>query len=135
MVMKRTWITKIKAATGGFVATAFFVGLLGAAITLPSQASAVSMADYTWYPLFLSQTVPPNILFIIDLGNETIPAAYDGANSGINSAPNQNHYPMSFCCTPTATVTRDKYAANVTLTYAAPGQTSLIAVKINGSAF
>jgi len=133
--MNRTWKTRIKAATGGFIATAFLVGLLGAAIALPSQASAVSMADYTWYPLFLSQTVPPNILFIVDLGNDTIPAAYDGANSGINSAPNQNHYPMSFCCTPTATVTSDKYASNVTLTYlAAQNQTSLIAVDINGNA-
>lgn len=137
--MKRTWKTKIKAATGGFFATAFLVVLLGAAIALPSQANAVSMTDYTWYPLFLSQNVPPNILFIVDLGNATIPAAYDGANSGINSAPNQNRYPISFCsnCATTATsnVTSNQYAANVTLTYAAgQSQTSLIAVDINGNA-
>ena len=39
----------------------------------PIAASAQNMADYTNYPVFLNQTVPPNILFIVDLGNETLP--------------------------------------------------------------
>ena len=29
----------------------------------PIAASAQNMADYTNYPIFLNQTVPPNILF------------------------------------------------------------------------
>ena len=44
----------------------------------PIAASAQNMADYTNYPVFLNQTVPPNILFIVDLGNETLPAGYAG---------------------------------------------------------
>ena len=30
-----------------------------------------AMANYTNYPIFLSQTVPPNILFLVDMGNFT----------------------------------------------------------------
>ena len=45
----------------------------------PLAASAQNMADYTNYPVFLNQTVPPNILFIVDLGNETLPAGYAGS--------------------------------------------------------
>src|SRR2546430_7615936 len=72
-------------------------------------AAAVSMADYTNYPVFMNQTVPPNVLFIVDMGNQTIQAAYAGTG---------HQYPISF---KTGTVTASKYASNVTLT-AAPGR-------------
>ena len=36
---------------------------------VPAGVSAQNMADYTNYPIFLSQTVPPNILFLVDMGN------------------------------------------------------------------
>jgi type IV pilus assembly protein PilY1 len=35
-----------------------------------------ALADYTAYPLFVSKTVPPNILFIVDLSEAMLPAAY-----------------------------------------------------------
>ena len=38
--------------------------------------SAVNMSDYTNYPMFLNKTGPTNILFIVDLGNAQLPAAY-----------------------------------------------------------
>jgi hypothetical protein len=43
-----------------------------------SEASAqtINMADYTNYPMFLNKTGPTNILFIVDLGNAQLPAAY-----------------------------------------------------------
>jgi type IV pilus assembly protein PilY1 len=55
--------------------------------------------------------VPPNVLFIVDFGNNTLPAAYTGIG---------HHYPLSFCngCTTAipagSTVTSNKYASNVT---------------------
>ena len=44
------------------------------------RRSAQNMADYTNYPIFLNQTVPPNILFVVDMGNYTLEAAYSGSN-------------------------------------------------------
>ena len=38
--------------------------------------SAINMSDYTNYPMFLNKTGPTNILFIVDLGNAQLPAAY-----------------------------------------------------------
>jgi type IV pilus assembly protein PilY1 len=69
---------------------------------MPAGVSAQNMADYTNYPIFLSQTVPPNILFLVDMGNATLEAAYSGTNQ---------RYWISF---KTGTVTLDRYSANVT---------------------
>ena len=55
--MKRSWKTKFLAAAAGFLA---------ATVCMLPAARAVQMSDYTWYPLFMQQTVPPNILFIVD---------------------------------------------------------------------
>src|SRR6266511_2516546 len=111
--MQRTWSTKLKAATGGFLAKGALFVMLGTAVTLPSPASAVSMTDYTWMPVFVGQNVPPNILFIVDFSNFTLQAAFSS-----------NHqYPISFCGPPTVcpsaipagnAVTSLKYASNVT---------------------
>ena len=76
--------------------------ILGTAMTLPSPASAVSMTDYTWLPIFVGQSVPPNVLIIVDFGNYTLPAAYSGTN---------HQYPVSF---KSGTTTDSKYASNVT---------------------
>src|SRR5256712_1669640 len=114
-IMKRSWVMKLKAATGGFLAMGALFAILGAAMTLPSPASAVSMTDYTWMPIFAGQTVPPNVLFIVDLGNHTLPAAYSGTN---------HQYPISFRA---STATDTQYAANVTLD-------NLVAVDKNGVA-
>ncbi len=111
--MKRTWNMKLKAATGGFLAMGALIVILGTAMTLPSPASAVSMTDYTWIPIFVGKNVPPNVLFIVDFGNHTLPAAYSGTN---------HLYPVSFCLncptnpagTTFAASTDSKYAANVT---------------------
>jgi len=81
------------------VLTGFLVGLFGA-----GEAHPQSLADYTAYPPFINKTVPPNILFIVDLSNATLPAAYGS-------------YPIS---RKTGTVTAGKLAANVNLV-SAPG--------------
>src|SRR4030095_14369761 len=69
----------------------------------PIAASAQNMADYTNYPIFLNQTVPPNILFLVDMGNYTLEAAYSGSNQ---------RYWISFKA---GTSTSGKLAANVTI--------------------
>src|SRR2546427_6958080 len=89
--MKRTWTTKLKAATGGFLATGALFVILGTAMTLPSPASAVSMTDYTWMPVFVGQNVPPNILFIVDFSNYT-----DRKSTRLNSSHSQISYAV-FC--------------------------------------
>ena len=102
--MKRTWGAKVRAATGGFLAMMALLALIGVALAVPAPAGAVTMADYTNFPLFMGQTVPPNILFIVDLGNENLPAAYSGPS---------HQYPISHKAgTQTAT---GKIASNVTL--------------------
>src|SRR2546428_3658813 len=119
VLMRAMWIKK---PIVGFLTAGALVGLIGLALLVPSPASAVSMTDYTWMPVFAGQTVPPNILFLVDLGNHTLPAAYSGTN---------HQYPISFCsnCTtnPMSTVTSNLYASNVTLD-------NLIAVNKNGVA-
>ena len=62
----------------GFLAAGVFSALVLAG--MPAGVSAQNMADYTNYPIFLSQTVPPNILFLVDMGNATLEAAYSGTN-------------------------------------------------------
>jgi len=71
--------------------------------SVPVGVSAQSMVNYTNYPIFLSQTVPPNILFLVDMGNFTLQAAYSGSN---------HQYPISF---KTGTATSSLYASNVTI--------------------
>src|SRR2546428_1553179 len=128
--MKRTWTTKLKAATGGFLATGALFVILGTAMTLPPLASAVSMTDYTWTPVFIGQNVPPNILFIVDYSNYTLQDAFSGSG---------HQYPISFCdgcptvLTPTPGVTKDMYASNVTIAAIAP-DVSLVAVDTKGVA-
>ena len=71
--------------------------------SVPAGVSAQNMADYTNYPIFLSQTVPPNILFLVDMGNSTLEAAYSGTNQ---------RYSISFKA---GTATSGLYASNVTV--------------------
>jgi type IV pilus assembly protein PilY1 len=93
--------------------------------SVPARVSAQIMADYTNYPIFLSQSVPPNILLLVDMGDATLEAAYSG--STYNTA--NQHYPLSFV---SGTATASLYAANVTLTSASG--TSLVAVNNSGTA-
>ena len=65
--MLRTWKKRIVCAALGFV--------VGLAAMVPA-ARAVSMSDYTWMPIFMQNTVPPNILFIVDFSDAMLPAAY-----------------------------------------------------------
>src|SRR3989442_1757162 len=126
--MKRTWTTKLNAATGGSLATGALFVILVTAMTLPSPASAVSMTDYTWMPVFVGQNVPPNILFIVDFSNFTLQDAFSGTG---------HQYPISACLncpthpagTPFATVTSSQYAANVTIS-----SENLVAVDQIGAA-
>ena len=97
-----------------------WVAMAGGAIALssaPAGVSAQSMANYTNYPSFLSQTVPPNILFLVDMGNFTLQAAYSGAN---------HLYPISFKA---VTATSGLYASNVTV----DSQTGDDLVAVNNS--
>ncbi len=69
----------------------------------PIAASAQHMSNYTNDPVFLNQTVPPNILFLVDMGNYTARSGYSGTN---------HRYWISFKA---GTVTDGKLAANVTI--------------------
>ena len=91
----------------------------------PAEVFAQNMADYTNYPVFLNQTVPPNIIFLVDMGDATLEAAYSGSTY---STTNQR-YPLSFV---SGTATSSLYAANVTLTSASGD--SLVAVNTSGTA-
>ena len=95
--MRRTWMKKTLMAIGA---------IIGTGLALLPVARAVTMQDYTSSPPFVSQTVPPNILFIVDLSDTTIPAAY-------------GNYPIS-AKSGTVTLTtgaggEQKYASNVNL--------------------
>ena len=74
------------------VLTGFLAGVLGT-----GGVYAQTLTDYTAYPPFINKTVPPNILFIVDLSNGTLPAAY-------------GNYPLS---RKSSTVMAGKLAANV----------------------
>ncbi|HKY71066.1 MAG TPA: hypothetical protein VJL88_04045 [Nitrospira sp.] len=41
-----------------------------------TYAQTINMADYTNYPIFLNKSGPTNILFVVDLSNAQLPAAY-----------------------------------------------------------
>jgi type IV pilus assembly protein PilY1 len=99
---------------GLWVATA--VGAI-ALTGVPAGVSAQLMTNYTNNPIFLSQTVSPNILFLVDMGNFTLEAAYSGTN---------HQYPISF---KTATATAGQYASNVTV----DSQTGSDLVAVNNS--
>ena len=88
--------------------------------SVPAGVSAQNMADYTNYPIFLSQTVPPNILFLVDMGNYTLEAAYSGTNQ---------RYWISFKA---GTATSLKYSSNVTID--SKTGDGLVAVDNNGVA-
>src|SRR5262249_26081631 len=91
---------RITRKIGLLAATA--VGVL-ALSSVPAGVSAQNMADYTNYPIFISKTVPPNILFLVDMGNYTLEAAYSGTNQ---------RYWISFKA---GTAADSKYSANVTV--------------------
>ncbi|HSN05183.1 MAG TPA: hypothetical protein VLS44_09385, partial [Nitrospira sp.] len=112
--MKRT--DKAMRGTGLWAAAA--LGLLLS--SAPAGVAAQSMGDYTNFPLFLSQAVPPNILFLVDMGNFTLEAAYSGTN---------HKYPISF---KTGTATSLKYASNVTID--SQSGDDLVAVDTSGGA-
>ena len=84
--------------------------------SVPAGVSAQLMANYSNDPIFLSKTVPPNILFLVDMGNFTLQAAYSGPN---------HQYPISF--KPGTVTDPSKYAANVTVD-------NLVAVNNSGGA-
>lgn len=86
---------------------AFAMWLLVSLHTLlwPSSIAAQTLADYTAYPPFINKTVPPNILFIVDLSDATLPAAY-------------GNYPIS---RKTGTVIAGKLSANVNVSSVASG--------------
>jgi type IV pilus assembly protein PilY1 len=86
----------------------------------PPPPPAPQMVNYTNYPMFLNKTGPVNILFLVDISNATLEAAYTGSNLT---------YPISL---KTGTVTDGKYAANVTVDSNAG--IDLVAVDSNGVA-
>ena len=113
-VMKRG---RLATRSYGFLAAGAFSALMLAG--MPAGVSAQNMADYTNYPIFLSQTVPPNILFLVDMGNATLEAAYSGSNQ---------RYWISY---KTGTATASLYASNVTVDSASSDD--LVAVDNNGA--
>ncbi len=90
----------------------------------PTGVSAQNMSNYTNYPVFLNQTVPPNILFLVDMGDATLEAAYEG----VTYKTTTQRYPISFMG---GTATSNLYAANVTVTSASGD--SLVAVDNSGN--
>jgi len=116
--MKRERIKKYQILVGAVVCV---LGWLGN----PAAVFAQNMADYTNYPVFLNQTVPPNVLFLVDMGDATLEAAYSASTYNINN----QRYPISFLA---GTATSGLYAANVTLTSASGD--SLVAVSTSGTA-
>lgn len=90
-----------------------------ALLTMPVGVSAQSMANYTNYPIFLSQTVPPNILFLVDMGNFTLEAAYSGVG---------HKYPISF---KSGTATASSYSSNVTIDSTTGAD--LVAIDMSGN--
>ena len=83
-------------------------------------ALAQNMADYTNLPIFLNQSVPPNILFLVDMGNFTLEAAYSGTSQ---------RYWISF---KSGTATSLNYSSNVTVDSATGAD--LVAVDNSGVA-
>lgn len=112
--MKRSWKTKFFAAALGFLATAVCM--------LPAARAA--MSDYTWYPLFMQQTVPPNILFVVDQGTATLPAAYGNYLQSSTGKVSSNYKGSGLCNTnttvppipgcPTVSVPTDFFNSTVT---------------------
>ncbi len=84
----------------------------------PSPPPAPSMVNYTNYPQFLNKSGPTNILFLVDVSNATLEAAFSGSN---------HKYPISFKA---GTATDSKYAANVTIDSSA--DPDLVAVDSDG---
>ncbi len=111
------------------VLAVILTSLLGG-VGVHSDAGAQSMADYTNMPITISKTVEPNILFLVDMGNATLEAAYTGTGY---------YYPLSFKSPYTKDSGNYYYAANVTLTSSsfsggsAPDQTGTRAVSLSGS--
>jgi type IV pilus assembly protein PilY1 len=91
-----------------------FAGMLAMSVANGLAQTAPTMDKYTWNPIFINKAVPPNILFIVDLSDATIPAAYGS-------------YPISSL---SGTVTAGKYAANVNL--AGTGGLDLVSSSNNG---
>src|SRR5262249_31572841 len=91
-----------------------------AATANPTGVSAQLMSNYTNLPVFLNQTVNPNVLFLVDMGNYTLEAAYSGTNQ---------RYWISFKA---GTVTDTKLSANVTVDSASGDD--LVAADNNGVA-
>ncbi|MDH4236958.1 MAG: hypothetical protein OEV17_06895, partial [Nitrospira sp.] len=57
---------------------------------VPSGLWAQSMSDYTNMPITINKSVEPNILFLVDMGNATLEAAYSGTGY---------YYPLSYKAT------------------------------------
>ncbi len=90
------------------------LALLGAMLS-PVEARAQALSSYTAYPETMPQSVPPNILFLVDMGEQTLRAAHAGSN---------HQYILSYKA---STVTANLYSANVTLS-------NLVAIDATGAA-
>src|SRR5712691_8091354 len=93
-IMKRTWMTRGQAATGGFLPAMALVGLTGMALMLPSPAGGVSMTDYTSSPP--SATNSPSVLASSFTGEGAIFQAFFFAPPSVNCGPNN---PNEVCWT------------------------------------
>src|SRR5437667_2544305 len=93
-IMKRTWMTTGKAATGVFLPAMALVALTGMALMLPSPVAAVSMTDYTSSPP--SATNSPSVLASSFTGEGAIFQAFFFAPPSVNCGPNN---PNEVCWT------------------------------------
>ena len=70
--MNTNWNTKLRVIVLATITMAFAeVGSV-----TDGAAQTINMADYTNYPMFLNKSGPTNILFVVDLSNAQLPAAY-----------------------------------------------------------
>ncbi len=76
----------------------------------PTVSGAQSLADYTAAPPFIATSVPPNILFIVDLSEAMLPAAYGSYPESTGGRISSNVTGAGLCNTNTDTATNPQPA-------------------------
>ena len=71
--MRKKFSYKLAVLVAGVAAWAW---LVFAAVQIAQAVTAPTMDKYTSYPVFVNKTVPPDILFVLDISEAMLPAAY-----------------------------------------------------------
>jgi len=84
---------------------ALLLGFLGT-----NSAHGQSIGDYSSQPAFISTSIPPNILFIVDLSEAMLPAAYGSYPESSGGKISSNVNGAGLCNTNTDTATNPQPA-------------------------